>query len=89
MDLLDNILPLFNENRIFTLQREDDRAIGVTRYKENIPRMIMDEYCGVKVEIVDVIFNKHPVNYTIVVSITDEDGFESKREFILDEVVYY
>lgn len=85
---LDKIKEPFDENRVYVLQRDDERAISVTRDKFQIPRMISDEFCGVEVRIDEVIFNKHPMNYTIKATLFD-DGDENEYEFTLEETVFY
>jgi hypothetical protein len=87
-EILDKIKDL-RGNNLYAVVREDGQVASVTKYKENIPMMISEEYCGVNVKLIKLTYNKQPMNYTLEAEIEDEDGFVNKHEFTIATTVYY
>jgi len=88
MNELLKIVDKLGVNQVYGLEREDGMLISVTRYLENIPRMISEEFCGIEVKITKVVYNKQPMNWTIYADLI-EDGDTNEYEFLLSQVAFY
>jgi hypothetical protein len=86
-ELLEKVSKL-RETEVYALVRDDGQVASVTKDIENIPRMISEEYCGVGVELVNLIYNKQPMNWTLEVNL-DDDGDINEYEFTIATVIIY
>ena len=84
-----NQIEALRPNNLYAVFREDGQVVSVTKYKNNIPEMISDEYCGVGVKLINLTYNKQPMNYTLEVELEEEDGDVNEYEFTIATVVNY
>ena len=83
-----NKIEVLRPNQVYGVTREDGQIISVTDDVNNIPDMISEEYCGVEVKLVNLTYNKQPMNYTLEVEV-DDDGELFEQEFTIATVPYY
>jgi hypothetical protein len=84
-----NKIDKLREGQLYAVLREDNQVASVTPYKENLPTMMMEEYCGVKIKLTNIEYNKQPMDWTIQCEIEDEDGYVMDYEFTISIIAFY
>lgn len=77
-----------NPNQIWGLTREDGMLVSASNYLENIPRMINAEFEDAETQLVNVVYNNQPMNYTIT-AVVLEDEIYTDHTFTLSAVPFY
>ena len=88
-EILNQIEDLAYSQTHYAVLRDDGQIASITKDKTKIPEIIRDEYCGVKVKLIKLTYNKQPMDYTLEVELEDEDGDVDEYEFTIATVTQY